>query len=54
MSFSALTCDNSIMVRLVVGRWNTLLSTIIRMADNLEELGFRYSDDEKVYVKEET
>jgi hypothetical protein len=41
------------MVSLVVGIWNTLLPTLIRMADDLEELGFQYSDDEQVYIKEE-
>lgn len=38
------------MVSLVVGRWNTLLPTLIRMADDLEDLRFRYSDDEQVYI----
>lgn len=38
--------DDSSMVNLVVGRWNTMIPTIIRMADDLEELGFQYSDDE--------
>ena len=51
--FSALTCVNSLMVSLVVGSWNTLLPTLIRIADDLEELGFRYSDDKQVYIKEE-
>jgi len=41
------------MVSLVVGSWNTLLPTLIRMADDLEKLGFQYTDDERVYVKEE-
>ena len=35
------------MVSLVVGSWNTLLPTLIRMADDLEDLGFRYTDDGK-------
>ncbi len=41
--------DESLVVSLVVGSWNTLLPTLIRMADDLEELGFRYSDNEQVY-----
>ena len=33
-----------VLVSLVVGIWYTLPPTIVRMAENLETLGFRYSD----------
>lgn len=46
--------EHFILVSHVVTRWNTLTPLLVRMAVELEELGFEYSDDENVYVKEET